>query len=746
MSALTLVRSAIPRPAVHIGGRRVCNRRGRRQPFTWCADAAPMREADVDTPTEMEMQVIVSTREVAQILHQIQEIPTSANAILAALRNEAVPCIMRVAASQLSRQTFHVVREMMVMSHHRRRRRRMTRRIHILLRNKPDEHSLNRPSLMFYRHSRTLRFWVKVHMNPGAPPSSRAVSDAVFASLLKNLRNDHAAEAACPICLETFAQHDEVASMPCDHAFHRDCLRKWLDMSTRCPCCRFALSGGEPASPASSPRYIGEEYTGDRRTRSTPVPGLRDVVQLALYGASTLARHRNGTVSAFGDNSSGRLGFVGDTDHQPTPRIIPNLCDGVQLSAEDGEVAYVFGMVHENGTVTTVCNNYDAEVTATIVVPGLHNVVQIVTTNSYTLALHRDGTASSFENDMYSSRRKPVSIPGLSNVTRLHLYADLSSVLALHCDGTVSVCERRYDDSAWSNSDEDNAPSLWSTPTVVAGLTDVTRLATGNRCRGWALHRDGTVSVFYPSPGYSPHGASSTPTVVPGLVDVAQLAIGCTHTLALHRNGTVSAMGGNHTGQLGLGDTVDRECPCVIPGLTDVVHVVAISCSTLALHRDGTVSAFGSNEHGQLGVGDTEPRLAPTMVPNLGDVVQLTCSVNCTMALHHDGTVSAFGTLTPSHNGLDGDALNDYDHSGTEDDEDWVGDIANEAVQHSEYDHDPVVDPVDPFDILVVQIKSQMYCRRCTYTSYTTQRTVCAPPDTTRYKRAPGWGGSVRGT
>ena len=44
---------------------------------------------------------------------------------------------------------------------------------------------------------------------------------------------------------------------------------------------------------------------------------------------------------------------------------------------------------------------------------------------------------------------------------------------------------------------------------------------------------------------------------------------------------------------------------------------------TCALLGDTTVKCFGSNSHGQLGVGDTTNRNTPTAVPGLSGVVQL---------------------------------------------------------------------------------------------------------------------------
>ncbi|KAJ4962525.1 hypothetical protein NE237_022464 [Protea cynaroides] len=46
---------------------------------------------------------------------------------------------------------------------------------------------------------------------------------------------------ACTICLEEFLVGLEVKVMPCGHAFHGDCIVKWLQQSHFCPLCRFSI-------------------------------------------------------------------------------------------------------------------------------------------------------------------------------------------------------------------------------------------------------------------------------------------------------------------------------------------------------------------------------------------------------------------------------------------------------------------------------------------------------------------------
>mmetsp|Transcript_112627 Transcript_112627/g.218239 ORF Transcript_112627/g.218239 Transcript_112627/m.218239 type:complete len:329 (+) Transcript_112627:996-1982(+) len=49
--------------------------------------------------------------------------------------------------------------------------------------------------------------------------------------------------SACPICLESFGgKMPAVQTRSCGHAFHRQCLGRWLDVNRHCPLCRQDLT------------------------------------------------------------------------------------------------------------------------------------------------------------------------------------------------------------------------------------------------------------------------------------------------------------------------------------------------------------------------------------------------------------------------------------------------------------------------------------------------------------------------
>ncbi|XP_064353777.1 RING finger protein 122 isoform X1 [Dromaius novaehollandiae] len=48
----------------------------------------------------------------------------------------------------------------------------------------------------------------------------------------------------CAVCLEDFRAREELGVLPCQHAFHRRCLVKWLEVRCVCPMCNKPMAGG----------------------------------------------------------------------------------------------------------------------------------------------------------------------------------------------------------------------------------------------------------------------------------------------------------------------------------------------------------------------------------------------------------------------------------------------------------------------------------------------------------------------
>src|SRR5207244_554717 len=102
--------------------------------------------------------------------------------------------------------------------------------------------------------------------------------------------------------------------------------------------------------------------------------------------------------------------------------------------------------------------------------------------------------------------------------------------------------------------------------------------------------------------GVASPAMSSSP--IPILSQVADVTAGDRHTCARKADGTAWCWGLNLSGQLGLGDTVNRTSPAQLTGLgTGTASIAAGGLHACAMESDGSVWCWGANDYGQLGNG-----------------------------------------------------------------------------------------------------------------------------------------------
>jgi hypothetical protein len=362
-----------------------------------------------------------------------------------------------------------------------------------------------------------------------------------------------------------------------------------------------AQTSSEGISFAWGDNEFGELGNGTFTTTGTdgiatpaPVSGLSNVVAIATGISHCLALKSDGTVWAWGDNTTGQLG---------------------------------------NGTFTTTGTD---GIATPAPVSGLSNVVAIAG-GGHSLALRSDGTVwawgdnttgqlgnGTFTTSSPYGIATPAQVGGLSNVVAIAAGGAFS--LALRSDGTVWVWGNNYYGELGNLTFTITAPYGIATPTQISGLSNVVAIATGS-AHILALKSDGTVWAWGHN-GYgelgnrtftgSPNYGIAIPRQVIGLSHVGAIAAGNGHSLALRSDGTVWAWGQNELGQLGNGTftttgTDGIATPAQVSSLSNAVAIAtgAWAFHSLALKSDGTVWAWGQNEFGQLGNGTFSTGVSP---------------------------------------------------------------------------------------------------------------------------------------
>ncbi|XP_026166475.1 probable E3 ubiquitin-protein ligase HERC4 isoform X2 [Mastacembelus armatus] len=128
---------------------------------------------------------------------------------------------------------------------------------------------------------------------------------------------------------------------------------------------------------------------------------------------------------------------------------------------------------------------------------------------------------------------------------------------------------------------------------------------------------------------------------------LVQIAAGGEQSFALSVSGGVFSWGRNDCGQLGLGDTTDRNTPSPVYCL-NIKKATHVSCGkdhTAILTKDGVVFTFGSGQYGQLGHNSFRDELRPRIVAELwgAKVIKIACGRHHTLVLTDSKEVYSFG-------------------------------------------------------------------------------------------------------
>jgi len=228
-------------------------------------------------------------------------------------------------------------------------------------------------------------------------------------------------------------------------------------------------------------------------------------------------------------------------------------------------------------------------------------------------------------------------VVGPSDVTLYALWVESEATFTVSYDANGGSGAAPEDTRTYRLGDE----------VTVAGPAGLSRV--GYSFNGWNTAADGTGSA-HPVGATLIMGADGL-TLYASWRMQASMAAGDRHAAAVLSDGTLYTWGDNASGQLGHGDTAQRDLPTLLrhfPPAGAAVTAIALGGDhTLALLSDGRLYAWGANSDGQLGDGTTDDRDSPTLVPDFppaGSVVTaLAAGGSHSLALLDDGRLYAWG-------------------------------------------------------------------------------------------------------
>ncbi len=331
----------------------------------------------------------------------------------------------------------------------------------------------------------------------------------------------------------------------------------------------------------------------------------KNVISVAAGASFSLALCSDGSVAAWGSNSTGQLG-INSTVRSSTP----------------------------------------VQVVATGALSG-KKVIAVSAGNSHSLALCTDGTVYAWGsnsegqlgNTSLTNSLVPVAVTTsgvLSGKTVVAIAAGGSHSVALCASGELVTWGAGTSGQLGNNAAvNQSSPVLVDQTGTIAGKSVVSISAGSNHTT--CLCSDGTVFAFGGNSsgqlGNNSAVSSSVPVqvVATGVLmgkTVVSLSSGSSHTLLLCSDGTAAGFGSNSDGQLGNGSTTTALVPVLVnaSGVLAGKFIVSL-CSgnaiSFATTSDGSILSWGRNTFGALGNNSTTSSSVPVVVLRSGSQVNL---------------------------------------------------------------------------------------------------------------------------
>jgi alpha-tubulin suppressor-like RCC1 family protein len=127
--------------------------------------------------------------------------------------------------------------------------------------------------------------------------------------------------------------------------------------------------------------------------------------------------------------------------------------------------------------------------------------------------------------------------------------------------------------------------------------------------------------------------------------DIKSISSGGYHTILYENDGNITVFGLNEDGQLGLGDTRNRNVPTLLKNDKDIKSIHCGSFHTIFHRQNGEIIVFGYNYCGQIGMGNVMRITVPTLLMKYSDIKLLSSGYDNTLIYRNNGDILGFGSF-----------------------------------------------------------------------------------------------------
>ena len=337
----------------------------------------------------------------------------------------------------------------------------------------------------------------------------------------------------------------------------------------------------------------------------------------------------DGTLWGCGNNEYGQLGLGDGTSRYTFTQVTTNT-DDIRSVYCGG--LYTF-MLENDGTLWGCGLNNSGQLglgdntnrtTFTQITTNIDNIKSIYCGYNNTFLLKKDGT-------LWGCGLNDYGQLGLGDNTNRTTFTQITTntddIKSVYCGSAYTLILKK-DSTLWGcGTNISGRLGSASSLTFKQIINDV-KLATCGDAHALILKNDGTLWSTGDN-GYGQLGINSitgTTTytqITTNADDIKSVYCGGEHTFILKNDDTLWGCGYNGNGQLGLGDTTNRNTFTQITTNTD--NIKEIYCGfnhTIILKNDSTLWGTGYNGNGQLGLGDDTNRTTFTQITTNADNIK----------------------------------------------------------------------------------------------------------------------------
>lgn len=135
------------------------------------------------------------------------------------------------------------------------------------------------------------------------------------------------------------------------------------------------------------------------------------------------------------------------------------------------------------------------------------------------------------------------------------------------------------------------------------------------------------------------------PTKIDGLPKIQEISCGTFHSLLIDIDGNCWSFGMNKTGQLGIGDKIDRNVPTKIGGLPWIRSASGAYGHSILIDVDDNIWSFGSNIYFELGFDENlKESNIPIQIQGLPKIKSAYCGEMHVIFIDLNGNIWGFGS------------------------------------------------------------------------------------------------------